>query len=1093
MALVQAVVVVKNLTTGATQRVITGKNGAYRISGLGPGEYSLEAAVPKLGRGRVEGIVIAAGHATRVQAALVMELPEADLPLEATVHELDPLEPAVTTLISSEEVAQLPLVTRNWQAIAATTPAAGPSPRAQGNFDEDGGQYPSPSGGRTAVRETGETGSFDDLGGSVDQMPAGLAFHAPGGQRGQAGAGESAVISMEARMAGSTAESGRAGGGFNRTTAHGGNPLHGQFVYRNRQSLWGAQNPFTQWIQEATPATATTIGQFTAEPYTSPNSRQTFGFGAGSRILRDKLFWFAAVDGEIANDPSLATVRHPDEFFQQPTNDELAVLGARLGVAAPDYYEEEVAAYNATLEGMAGLLGPVPRSSNSWEGFARIDWQATDRNHISLEASGATNDSPGGGLTRASETYGSHSFGNSKSNSVWLLARAESFFSPTLLNSADVQVRRVIESDTPQTPSAFEAPLLANEFGQLPEIIADSKYGFILGKPARLGGRKYPEEQGLFADETLSWVHGAHLVRAGVSFDHISDATDTLVNGTGTYSYADVLNFASDAASFEKYGFNGVDNPFTDQHNCDVTGRVHRSGDTLLGLGYTPCYAWYSQSIGPSNWQLSTNDMAAFVTEQWQPMHQLTISAGVRVEAQQLPPAIAAVANPDLAATEKLPSLGWNFAPRVGLAFAPWNRTVIRVGGGMYFGRIDNAVVLAALTQTGSPYADLNFFFRADDPGAPPFPYVFPTQPVTAVTPGAVEFGQHFRVPQVDQAVASIEQELPRHWVISASALVSLGRRLPISIDTNLAAPVTTAGTPQTITYAVVDALAAGPIKAAQLTVPFYTERTDLNYQQLATIESRANSTYDAAMLKVARNGAHGLNLRAHYLYAHATDWNPNESAQVAANDVLDPGDFGLEYGTSNLDIRHTAAGTVIYEPPLRLRGWMGNFTNGWSVGAVGQFRSGLPYTMRTAGYVPAYFGQGGGEGVGPGINGSAGDNRIYGMGSDGNSYNIGRNTYRYPSTYTADARLGKRFLLAHNRDLQLLAESFNLFNHQNVTRIETIGYYIDRGSKEGGLPTLNFLTGLTPNTVEFGKPLDVNATNFFRQREIELGIRARF
>jgi hypothetical protein len=233
--------------------------------------------------------------------------------------------------------------------------------------------------------------------------------------------------------------------------------------------------------------------------------------------------------------------------------------------------------------------------------------------------------------------------------------------------------------------------------------------------------------------------------------------------------------------------------------------------------------------------------------------------------------------------------------------------------------------------------------------------------------------------------------------------------------------------------------------------------------------------------------------VRAHYLYAHATDWNPNESAQVAANDVLDPADFGLEYGTSNLDIRHSAAGTVIYQLPVRLRGWMGSFTNGWSMGGVGQFRSGLPYTMRTAGYVPAYFGLGGGEGVGPGINGSAGDNRIYGVGSDGNSYNIGRNTFRYPSTYTADARLGKRFLLAHNRDLQLLAESFNLFNHQNVTRVETIGYYIDRGSKAGGPPSLNFLTGLAPGTVEFGKPLDVNATSFFRQREIELGIRARF
>ncbi len=66
-----------------------------------------------------------------------------------------------------------------------------------------------------------------------------------------------------------------------------------------------------------------------------------------------------------------------------------------------------------------------------------------------------------------------------------------------------------------------------------------------------------------------------------------------------------------------------------------------------------------------------------------------------------------------------------------------------------------------------------------------------------------------------------------------------------------------------------------GPIKVPQLTVPFYTARTDTGYQQLASIEDRANSTYEAALIKIVRYGGHGLNFHAHYLYAHATDWNP--------------------------------------------------------------------------------------------------------------------------------------------------------------------------------------------------------------------------
>jgi hypothetical protein len=125
-------------------------------------------------------------------------------------------------------------------------------------------------------------------------------------------------------------------------------------------------------------------------------------------------------------------------------------------------------------------------------------------------------------------------------------------------------------------------------------------------------------------------------------------------------------------------------------------------------------------------------------------------------------------------------------------------------------------------------------------------------------------------------------------------------------------------------------------------------------------------------------------------------------------------------------------------------------------------------------------------------MNVSGGDNRVYGLGSNGHSWNIGRNTFRYPATWKADLRLGKRFNIGHTRSLQLLAESFNLFNHQNVTELETTGYYIESGSTSS-LPTLNFLTGLKPNTSAFGQPLNINATDFYRERQIQLGLRLTF
>lgn len=121
------------------------------------------------------------------------------------------------------------------------------------------------------------------------------------------------------------------------------------------------------------------------------------------------------------------------------------------------------------------------------------------------------------------------------------------------------------------------------------------------------------------------------------------------------------------------------------------------------------------------------------------------------------------------------------------------------------------------------------------------------------------------------------------------------------------------------------------------------------------------------------------------------------------------------------------------------------------------------------------------------------GDNRVYGAGSDKVVYNIGRNTYRYPSAWKADMRLGKGFNLGESRKLELMAESFNLFNHQNVTELETTGYYIASGSVTGSLPTLNFLTGLKANTTAFGQPLNINSTNYYRERQIQFGLRMRF
>jgi hypothetical protein len=744
------------------------------------------------------------------------------------------------------------------------------------------------------------------------------------------------------------------------------------------------------------------------------------------------------------------------------------------------------------------LLGPAPRNSFQWTGLGRLDWNVGERHRFTAEVTAAKLDSAGGGFNRASETYGTHSFGAASANSQWSLGRWQAFLTPNLLAATQFSYGHHVQSAPAGTPSTFEQSLNVNAWGQLPQIVVDSRYGFTIGNPARFGRGFYPDEHLYMTQEQLSWVHGKLLVNTGLELSHNTDATSRLRNQTGTYYYSSVENFASDALAFSAYGISGQLNPM-DQHNCDQTGRPWRdSSGVLHGLGYLPCYSYYSQTIGPADWWLSTNNWAGYLTSQWQPGKRTALTLAMRWELQQLPPPLTTLHNLDLPITGQMPGLGNQWGPRIGFAWgaAESRWPVVRLGYGMYFSRTRNSLVETALTQTGSLKGDLNFFMRPTDNlnagGAPPFPYVLAGAPANTVKPGAVEFAPNFRNGEIHQAEADLEETLPGRVQVEAAAVASLGRRLPVTFDANIDSSV-----PKTITYAVIDGNGSGPIKTPLITVPFFASwpsatsptgfagRLNPNYQQVSEIFSRANSTYEAAVLRITHNGR-ALTLRARYTYAHAMDFNPDETSQVSGPSVLDPLDFQQEYGTSSLDVRHSATAGMILQSPWKLHGLSGHFANGWMMSGTAYFHSGLPYSMHTSGSLAKEFNSSGAAivALGTGMNGYGGDNRVYGA---------GRNTYRYPATWKMDVRIGKRFNLGHMRQLELMAESFNLFNHQNVTEVETTGYSIQSGTANGGLPRLNFLTGIKTGQKEFGKPLNINATDFYRERQIQLGARFRF
>ncbi|HWE85255.1 MAG TPA: carboxypeptidase-like regulatory domain-containing protein [Terracidiphilus sp.] len=1057
--------------------VLTGPANAAPEPAAATPSALMSSQVAEIARGGalLAGIASSALRSAFLQAALQPGI-------MAEARRPDPIQPAVTTTISGEQLQALPLNGRHWEDFVVDAPAVTTTIANE--------EQAVPGAGRRIAD-----------GVSLEGASANLAFGGTGPGRARAssvtGAGGNEAAIQEVQVASNATEP--------RSDVHTrsglslGAGLHGQAFLYDRQNLWDAKNPFTQWLKETTAATSATVPVFTAVPWSPGDRRETFGIGAGGALQRKRLAWFAAFDGDLRDNPGVSTVRHPENFFAQPSNDEMQVLSARLALSSSNPVAEGLAAYSPMLESLAGLLGPAARTSKQGNGFVRLDWNTAERHKFTLEGTGATSDAPGGGMTRASETYGTHSFGSSRAGSEWILGRWQAFLTPNLLSVAQGSMGRQVLDRPAETPSAFEQTLNDSAWGQLPQMVVDSRYGFTIGNPARFGPGNYPDEKLYEAQENLDWVRGSLLVRGGFELRHNADATSLLRNHAGTFHYTHIEDFASDALAFQKFGLgNDPANP----HNCDQRGKAWRDpSGQLHGLGTLPCYSYYTQTLGPTDWHLETDDWAGFGTVQWQPAHTFVLSAGLRWERQDMPPPIALVNNPDLPLTRKLPSLGNDLAPRLSAAWgvpeSHW--PVLRLGYGLYFGRTPNSVLETALTETGSLNGDLTLFIRPMDgynpfsgtSSAPMFPYVLQGDPGTIEKPGAVELAPTFRNGEIHQAIAAVEETLPGRILVSAAAMASLGRRLPVTVDTNIDPAIN----PKTVTYSVIDASGKGPIKTPRITVPFFaawpsatgaTGRLNDGYQQISELLSMANSTYEAATLRISRNGRHGLSFHARYTYAHAMDWNPNESTQVAGPSVLDPNDFRQEYGTSNLDVRHSLSTMAIWEAPWKAHGVAGSLVNGWTLSGLGQFHSGLPYTMRTAGSIPEEFTTTSTAivGLGPGMNGYGGDERVYG---------VGRNTYRYPSTWKADVRVGKRFRMSHKQELELMGESFNLFNHQNVTEIETVGYSIEPGTIYGSFPTLNFLTGLKTGQTEFGQPLNINATDFYRERQIDFGLRYRF
>ena len=130
-----------------------------------------------------------------------------------------------------------------------------------------------------------------------------------------------------------------------------------------------------------------------------------------------------------------------------------------------------------------------------------------------------------------------------------------------------------------------------------------------------------------------------------------------------------------------------------------------------------------------------------------------------------------------------------NIGPRIGFAYDVYGtgKTVLRGGFGMYYGRMINAVILTAYSQTGSPAAQIAVTFKNNQVG-PAFPGIEPPDyaPTKLAAPNVQYFSKNFQNPQALEYDLTLQQQFGPSTVFSLSYLAALSRELPNFVDVNL-------------------------------------------------------------------------------------------------------------------------------------------------------------------------------------------------------------------------------------------------------------------------------------------------------------------
>ena len=520
-------------------------------------------------------------------------------------------------------------------------------------------------------------------------------------------------------------------------------------------------------------------------------------------------------------------------------------------------------------------------------------------------------------------------------------------------------------------------------------------------------------DQTITLGDTIVKTKGRHAIRFGGDFRTTRSDSRTDASARGSFVFTGLYTGGGSARA------SGLD-----------------FADFLLGL---PQQA--SIQYGPGLERFRSNAWNLFVQDDWRISNRFTVNAGLRYEYQS--PYWATNnhlmnldVSPLFTSATAVQAGGYglfegeipntivhpdrnNLSPRIGVAWKPQQKTVVRGGYGINYASVPYLSIIQRLAAQ-PPFATSDT--RIGTTASPLNMATVFTTASTSTTSNNYGVDPNYRLGYVQMWNADVQHEIGRTLSAGISYIGTKGSNLDIQRAPNRG--------PSGLRIAGVQ--------------PFIWE------------SSEGHSIMHALSLRLRQRQSHGVSMSAVYTYSKSMD-NASTigggSAVVAQNDQ----DLAAEWGPSSFDQRHRFTGDFTWELPFGPnRHWLSSgkglgaaLLGGWMLNGNLTMSSGLPFTARVVGDVTD---------VARGVNGTLRadytglpitvssptiaqffNTAAFVAPAAGTFGNAGRNTIRGPANANLNVSLMRNITLRGTRGLSLRVQANNVLNRVEYAAIDTV------------------------------------------------------